>query len=385
VVRTPSLISGGSFRDTLPPEGGINAADFYAEYYGHPLDLLEKLHEQVGDRPVVWLAGDSTLDNKHWFQPSPNYDKPDLVADKKAAFAKGLCQENVHLAPACNGYENVLYPPVMVKDVAYWMNRRFAGMGPNTPVCINLAVEESDTASRPWGKLTAHDEFIRDRMKPEDILILSVGGNDIALRPKCLTICNMGLLVKCFPRRLLKSGCVCVPPTYGLCGDGGGCVTGYCLACCFSCPTSLGYFGHLFRNRTEAIVRKICAKTMPSKVLPCMLYNLDEAKGTGWAEETLEALGYNDDPSHLQDVIKTIYSVGVSRVSVPGTIVVPVPMFEALDGSDTDDYCQRVEPSIQGGSKMAEQFAAFIGTLPENVISTEPARSVSVVSRSSLL
>jgi hypothetical protein len=34
--------------------------------------------------------------------------------------------------------------------------------------------------------------------------------------------------------------------------------------------------------------------------------------------------------------------------------VVPVPLFEALDGKNTDDYVQRVEPSVQGGRKMAK-------------------------------
>ena len=30
-----------------------------------------------------------------------------------------------------------------------------------------------------------------------------------------------------------------------------------------------------------------------------------------------------------------------------------MPLFEVLDGSDTRDYVQRVEPSPQGGRKMA--------------------------------
>ena len=36
----------------------------------------------------------------------------------------------------------------------------------------------------------------------------------------------------------------------------------------------------------------------------------------------------------------------------PGTEVVAFPLFEVLDGSDSRDYVQRVEPSPQGGAKM---------------------------------
>ena len=34
----------------------------------------------------------------------------------------------------------------------------------------------------------SHDEFVRDNIQPEDILICSLGGNDIALKPTCGTI-----------------------------------------------------------------------------------------------------------------------------------------------------------------------------------------------------
>lgn len=43
-----------------------------------------------------------------------------------------------------------------------------------------------------------------------------------------------------------------------------------------------------------------------------------------------------------------------SKISIPGTTVVPVPLFHVLDGKDPDDYVARVEPSSQGGRKVAE-------------------------------
>jgi hypothetical protein len=39
---------------------------------------------------------------------------------------------------------------------------------------------------------------------------------------------------------------------------------------------------------------------------------------------------------------------------VKGVEVIPVALYEALDGTDTRDYVERVEPSAQGGRKMAE-------------------------------
>jgi hypothetical protein len=75
-----------------------------------------------------------------------------------------------------------------------------------------------------------------------------------------------------------------------------------------------------------------------------------------------QQLGYNKDPTHLQSVIRKIYQQGTSKITVAGTTVIPVPMFDALDGTDTRDYEQRVEPSIQGGHKLATQFITAIQT-----------------------
>lgn len=39
---------------------------------------------------------------------------------------------------------------------------------------------------------------------------------------------------------------------------------------------------------------------------------------------------------------------------MPGSEVIPVPLFNALDGKNTLDYVARVEPSAIGGKKLAE-------------------------------
>ena len=50
------------------PAPSVDAARFYAEYKGHPLDQLDALHAALapGSDVTVFLTGDSSLDNKHW-------------------------------------------------------------------------------------------------------------------------------------------------------------------------------------------------------------------------------------------------------------------------------------------------------------------------------
>ena len=63
---------------------------------------------------------------------------------------------------------------------------------------------------------------------------------------------------------------------------------------------------------------------------------------------------YDCAPSRLQAGIRKVFELATSRIRIPGVEVVPFPLFEVLDGSDTRDYVQRVEPSPQGGKKMAK-------------------------------
>jgi hypothetical protein len=62
---------------------------------------LNHLRGQENTDGIIFLAGDSSLDNKFWF------------ADQ---------------APSVNGYEMFLKPPKSRRDVAYWMNKKLADM-----------------------------------------------------------------------------------------------------------------------------------------------------------------------------------------------------------------------------------------------------------------
>ena len=95
----------------------------------------------------------------------------------------------------------------------------------------------------------------------------------------------------------------------------------------------------------------------PKKILVCMIYYLDEKAGGSWADRVLSLLGYDANPSKLQHIITTLYERITARgFEVDGTVVETFPMFKVLDGKNRDDYEQRVEPSVQGGRKLAQAF-----------------------------
>ena len=73
----------------------VNTRDYYLQYFGHPISDLHTLHgrlRQNKSRPCIFLAGDSSLDNKVWFEARSH---------------------------ALNGYEEILNPPTMKLDVCY--------------------------------------------------------------------------------------------------------------------------------------------------------------------------------------------------------------------------------------------------------------------------
>ena len=89
--------------------------DFYDPFYGHDVNDLAVALAALRRRhdSVVFLAGDSSLDNKYWFSS---------------------------WAEAVNGYEEVLEPPAMKRDVCYWVNEE-AARGKKSLGCLNAAVE----------------------------------------------------------------------------------------------------------------------------------------------------------------------------------------------------------------------------------------------------
>lgn len=298
----------------------VPTGEYYAAYHSHPIHLLVRVRESLikaGCKHFIYLAGDSSLDNKHWFF-NPFISKVAQIGDDSI------------FAPAVNGYQQVLDPPRMVKDVSFWLNYEMSKRVGEAKVCtLTSAVEESTVEDRAQGLLLP-DVFIREHITEDDFLVLSVGGNDVALSPTLRTTFNM-LLLTSSPAALIKSG---LAPGFG-------------------------YFFKFFHDRIEQLVKQLVAKRKPQVVIVCMIYYLDEQPGGSWADFTLGAMGYDKNPSKLQLIIKTLFEkIAEVGFNVPGVkTVVPFPLFSVLDGKNHSDYVQRVEPSVEGGHKMAKAFA----------------------------
>eukprot|EP00051_Salpingoeca_urceolata_P005166 m.70860 g.70860 ORF g.70860 m.70860 type:complete len:353 (+) comp14102_c0_seq1:669-1727(+) len=294
--------------------GPINCSDFYSTYHGHNDDLLadlvSKIRTEDPDRSIVFFAGDSSLDNKHWLSGRS--------------------------ATPCNGYEDYLSPGRVPADVCHWLNYELNGGGGSNAgrgraVAVNTAVEESTLADRADG-LLAQDQIIRDNLTEKDYIVVSVGGNDIALRPSLRTISNM-LVLTSSPMWLLRRA---------------------------KWAPGLAYFVDMFTNKIRAYVEQLTVKHKPSKVAVCMIYYPGLTPG-GWADVTLRTLGYDKNPEKLQLVIRLLFEALSKRLALEDIEVIPVPLFDVLDPHDSSDYIQRVEPSSTGGHKMAQAFAKALG------------------------
>ena len=105
-----------------------------------------------------------------------------------------------------------------------------------------------------------------------------------------------------------------------------------------------GYLLHLFGTRIQAFVTNLTSKQRPAKICVCMIYYPDEQTTGSWADPALAALGYNSNPKKLQALIRCVFRDAIRRIKVPGCEVVAVPLFAALNGKNSADYSQRVEP-----------------------------------------
>lgn len=296
----------------------INPSRFYTEWKGHPIADVSTFHsitlKERAEKPIIYLAGDSSLDNKYWVPSSGQFGEPLPVA----------------VPPI---YQSTLTEPRPKPDVAFWLNHLLG----ERATTLNLAVEASMLRERDRDLLD-HDKFIRDNMRPEDILVVSIGGNDIAMKPTFSTILHMLMLTWLTPRSFLRRG----------------------LA------WSLRHFRRIFKTKVEAYISRLVEKNKPRAVIVCMIYfplEAQAAKQPGWADLPLRLLGYNLFPGQLQTAIKKMYELATRKTSIPGVKVIPCALFEALDGKNGDDYIARVEPSVEGGRKMALQLEELLDPL----------------------
>jgi hypothetical protein len=298
----------------------IKTSHFYFQWAGHPLPDLSTLLSTTKtlrpNKPVVYLAGDSSLDNKYWV-PGSGPNGEDLPVEVPEI------------------YHSVLDPPFPRPDVAFWLNHVLD----DRATALNLAVEATMLRERD-DDLLEHDKFIRDNITAQDILIVSVGGNDVAMKPTFATARRMIQLSWFTPLGSLKRGNA----------------------------WSLSHFNHMFKDQVEAYVSRLVEKEKPRAVIVCMIYYPLEATAstqTSWADLPLKLLGYNRNPGRLQAAIEAMYKLGTKKIQIEGTEVIPCALFEVLDGKNAEDYTARVEPSTEGGRKMALHLRKILDPLLE--------------------
>ena len=300
--------------------------EYYSEYHGHKVRDLQWVHSELRRDcgRFVFLCGDSSLDNKHWFfskEPGQSIPRQEMF-------------DETVTAPAVNGYEHCLRAnphaePRMAMDVCYWFNRLAAeDLGPLECCTIMASVEASTAADRHHFGLLAQDEFIKDSVSEDDSIVMSVGGNDVALAPTWATAVSMALL-NLSPQWLVWLG---VAP-------------------------GQRHFVCWFHMVIYSYIRKLVEKTRPRKVVVNMIYYPDESFDEhAWPGATLKLLGYDADPGRLQLIIRRLNKALSARApptDLAGLDVEIFPLYTVLDGTDTGDYEQRVEPSVQGGAKIA--------------------------------
>jgi len=90
------------------------------------------------------------------------------------------------------------------------------------------------------------------------------------------------------------------------------------------------------------------------------MYYPDENNTPSWANTALGSLGYNTNPAKIQLLLRKFFEEATSSIRIPGSQVIPIPLFHPLDGTKSEDYVARVEPSASGGRKMAEYMLDVI-------------------------
>ena len=126
-LRDQYALSCDPAQERPRPPTALDSSDYYNEYHGHLPKHLCTVHatlrHRIGCEQFVYLAGDSSLDNKYWLQDT---------------------------AKPVNGYEQVFAKRgMMVKDVSYWLNKAAEERFGSGKVCTMMtSVEESTMRDR---------------------------------------------------------------------------------------------------------------------------------------------------------------------------------------------------------------------------------------------
>lgn len=257
----------------------------YDNYYGHTLEDLEKILI-LSNKPKIYLVGDSILDNKFW------------VKNEKV-----------------NKIRNMFDVP----DIAYHINNINQDY-----LCINCACEEAKVENK---NISYHDQFVIDHICEDDILVISIGGNDFMLNKDNLTKLEQAQL-----ERIM-----------------------------------LGYYGgpkykdllNIFNDEITKYILLLIQKRKPKQIIYLFPYFPCEIKGKCWSSVIDIIMMFKE---FLKDIMKAIYNDLHFNLDF---IYDTIPLFEILNSKKNEDYIQRLEPSSIGGMKIAKSMLLKLKNPPK--------------------
>ena len=283
----------------------ITPDKFYSDTNGHSPKYLQTICNKFRqNKNFVFLAGDFTLDNKK-------------------AISKYV--------EAVNGYEEILHPPESIPDITFHLNT-FSSKLDNKNLIINCTtgnntLNEHDFSSKI--SMNQQDQIIIDNIKQDDILVISIGSNDIISKP-----------TGDFISRLMK---VCPDQTEYVNYD------------------ELKYFAEYFYNNILTYIKQLCIKNVPKLIIICGAYFPSITKGKSmWSNQVLDLIDYNVYPSKLQSVLSYLYNESLTKINIDGYNIKYITYSDILDGSDDDYYYNRLYLSNKGGYILSKKLWKFI-------------------------
>lgn len=277
----------------------ISFSSFYNNYYGHLNDHINILQEKFNKNKIIYFVGDSILDNKSY---TLQY------------------QED-----AVNGYENIIDNKKMCPDVSYWLNKFLFDNNKDYKV-INCAVEEACVEEK-MNSLNSKDMRVQSYIKKEDILVVSLSGNDLSLKMSLSNKLRMAKLIYMTSKADIQKN----PNVH------------------------LDFMITICKNQLQTYIEKLTQNAVPSKIIICsIIYPCIDTTQSSWANTILSLINYNKDPEMIQMIIDLIFEHGIKQINIPGSQMEFLNLSKLVDCNNPNLYVQRVEPSKKGGYCIAK-------------------------------
>ncbi len=288
----------------------------YSQWFGYDVESLRDILLRATDisnneRPhVIWLVGDSSLDNKAWVREDqclrPHTDT--------TLYERAIIESNSLLLP----------------DVAYHVNKLL----PERWLCLCCAAEEAKLVTRAQHGLSDQEAFARDNFDSEkDVFVVSIGGNDILLGPDAGLAASVGVA-------LLWSG-----------------VFGWWLPSLFGWAPGISSLRQYYEEHLKSYLTQLRGDNGSSaNMILCAPYYPCEIPQNGWSKRVLHALRYHDHPWIAQQALRSVFD----NLVLQDRSLKRLRLFDFLDPHDHALYVAGVEPSDLGGQHIARGIYQYV-------------------------